>query len=192
MSHQAEAKRMEAKTSTSLAAKMQGRTQPAFHLEPNRRYLSIRLVSVRALVDFITPKEDEFIYCSISFLRQRFQTPAVAAAAELHFNEEEGGFLFDIDETSRSAMIDPALLLKLNQSIHLTILKQKKHEKAVVLGSKNLDWRAVLHSNSIEVNAEILPVDLAKSGPMCVAQLHLDLLPALGKMEALSEEAVSK
>lgn len=62
----------------------------------------------------------------------------------------------------------------------------------MVLGTKNLDWRAVLHSNSIEVNAEILPVDLAKSGPMCVAQLHLDLLPALGKMEALSEEAVSK
>lgn len=63
-------------------------------------------------------------------------------------------------------MIDPALLLKLNQSIHVTILKQKRSEKAVVLGTKNLDWRAVLHSNSVEINAEVLPVDLAKSGPM--------------------------
>ena len=61
-----------------------------------------------------------------------------------------------------------------------------------MLGTKNLDWRSVLHSNSIEINAEVLPVDLAKHGAMCVAQLHVDLLPPLGKQEALSEEAVSK
>ena len=62
----------------------------------------------------------------------------------------------------------------------------------MVLGTKNLDWRSVLHSNSIEINAEVLPVDLAKQGAMCIAQLHVDLLPPLGKQEALSEEAVSK
>jgi len=74
----------------------------------------------------------------------------------------------------------------------LTILRQRKNEKAVVIGTKNLDWRAVLHSSSIEINAEILPVDLAKKGALCVAQLHLDILPSLGKIEALSEEAVDK
>ncbi len=123
-SHLNESKRLEAKSATSLAAKLAGRAQPAYHIEPNRRYLSIRLVSVRAMVDFINPKEDEFIYCSISFLKQRFQTQAVAAAAELIFNDDEGSFLFDIDDvTSRSAMIDPAMLLKLNQSIHVSIIK---------------------------------------------------------------------
>ena len=35
-------------------------------------------------------------------------------------------------------------------------------------------------------------MDLAKHGAMCIAQLHFDLLPPLGKQEALSEEAVSK
>lgn len=86
-----------------------------YHIEPNKRYLSVRLVSIRALVDFLSPKDDEFIYCSISFLKQRFQTPAVSAAAELYFSEEEGSFLFDIDDlSSKSAMIDPSLLLKLN------------------------------------------------------------------------------
>jgi len=150
------------------------------------------LVSIKALVDYLSPKEEDFIYCSIAFLKQRFQTPAVSAATELYFNEEEGSFLFDIDEHGSRSLIDPSLLMKLNQSIHITILKQKRSEKAVVLGTKNLDWRAVLHSNSIEINAEILPVDLSKSGPMGLVTLHLDLLPALTKVEALSEEAVSK
>jgi hypothetical protein len=35
----------------------------------------------------------------------------------------------------------------------VTILKQRKNDKAVVLGTKNIDWRAVLHSSAIEVNA---------------------------------------
>ena len=61
------------------------------------------------------------------------------------------------------------MLLKLNQTLHVTILRQKKNEKAVVMGTKNLDWRAILHSNSIEVNAEILPVDLTKQGAMGLA-----------------------
>lgn len=150
------------------------------------------MVSLRALVDFISPREDEFIYATVSFLKQRFQTPAHSANAEVIFNDEDATFLFEFTNEG-DTKFDPALLLKLNQTLHLTILKQRKNEKAVVMGTKNLDWRAVLHSNSVEINAEILPIDLAKTGALCVAQLHLDLLPALSsKAEALSEEAVVK
>jgi len=67
--HLADSKRLEAKTSSSLAAKIAGKTSMTYHIEPNKRYLSVRLVSIRALVDFLTPKDDEFIYCSISFLK---------------------------------------------------------------------------------------------------------------------------
>ena len=70
--HNAEAKRLESKVSSSLAAKIHGSSAPAFKLEPNRRYLSCRIVGLRALVDFISPREDEFIYATVSFLRQRF------------------------------------------------------------------------------------------------------------------------
>ena len=62
----------------------------------------------------------------------------------------------------------------------------------MVVGTKNIDWRAVLHSSSIEVNAEILPVDLAKQGALCVAQIHLDLLAPLARQEALNEDTVDK
>jgi hypothetical protein len=191
--HVQEQVRLESKTPSSLAAKMHGRTTPSYTLEPNKRYLSIRMVHLRALVDYVNPREDEFIYVTISFLKQRFQTGALPAQAEVAFSEDDGSFLFDFSHDEAGVLkFDPAMLLKLNQTVHLTICKQRKNEKAVVLGTKNLDWRAVLHSSSIEINAEVLPVDLAKQGAMCVAQLHVDLLPPLSKQEALSEEAVSK
>jgi len=50
----------------------------------------------------------------------------------------------------------------------------------------------VLHSSSIEVNAEVLPSDLTKQGSLGVAQLHIDLLPPLSKSEALTEDSVDK
>ena len=71
-------------------------------------------------------------------------------------------------------------------------MRQKKNEKAIVMGTKNIDWRALLHSNSIEVNAEILPVDLTHQGSLGLIQLHLDLIPQLTKIELLHDDAVTK
>lgn len=100
----------------------------------------------------------------MSFLKQRFQTQAIPASTEVIFPEEDASMLFDFSTSEGGDLgrLDPTMLLKLNHQIHVTILKQRKNEKAIVLGTKNLDWRAVLHSSAIEVNAEILPVDLAK------------------------------
>lgn len=86
-------------------------------------------------------------------------------------------FIFDIVGDNDQVKFDPAMLLKLNQTVHVTILRQKKNEKAVVMGTKNIDWRPLLHSNAIEVNAEVLPVDLTHQGSLGVIQLHLDLIP---------------
>lgn len=74
----------------------------------------------------------------------------------------------------------------------MTILRQKKNEKAIVIGTKNIDWRALLHSNNIEINAEVLPVDLTHNGSLCVIQLHLDMVPLLNKIEILNEDTVFK
>jgi hypothetical protein len=52
------------------------------------------------------------------------------------------------------------MLMKLNCPLHITILKHRKNEKAVVIGTKNLEWRHLLACNSIESNVELLPVDL--------------------------------
>lgn len=188
--HNSEQKRLETKTTHSLQAKL-AHSSRSYTLEPGKRYLSCRLVHLKAFVDFVNPKEDEFVYATLSFLKHRYATGAHPAQTEVIFNDEEGSMLFDFSEIE-GAKFDPAMLLKLNQQIHLTICKQKKNQKAVVLGSKNLDWRAVLHSSSIEVNAEVLPSDLTKQGSLGVAQLHIDLLPPLSKSEALTEDSVDK
>ena len=93
--HIQEQKRLESKTPSSLAAKLHDRTLPNYLLEPNRRYLSVRLVQLRALVDFLNPRDDEYIYATVSFLKQRYQTGAIPAQSEVLFTEEESSFLFD-------------------------------------------------------------------------------------------------
>jgi hypothetical protein len=65
--HQAQTK-FEARTASNLAAKLSGSSRQ-FTIEPNKRYLSVRLVHLKAFVDYVNPKEDEFIYATVSFLR---------------------------------------------------------------------------------------------------------------------------
>ena len=51
---------------------MHGRIAPVYNIEPNRRYLSCRLVSIKALVDFINPTTatpDEYVFATVSFLK---------------------------------------------------------------------------------------------------------------------------
>ncbi len=48
----------------------------AYTLEQGKRYLSCRLVHLKALVDFVNPKEDEFVYATVSFLKHRYATGA--------------------------------------------------------------------------------------------------------------------
>jgi hypothetical protein len=55
----------------------------------------VRLVHLKAFVDYVNPKEDEFIYATVSFLRQRFQTQAISASTEIIFSEEDASMLFE-------------------------------------------------------------------------------------------------
>lgn len=78
----------------------------------------------------------------------------------MEFAEETFVFDFAGANDFNHLRLEPTQLMKLNQMLHITILRQKKGEKAIVMGTKNIDWRPLLHSNSIEINAEILPIDL--------------------------------
>lgn len=87
---------------------------------------------------------------------------------------------------------DASMLLKLNQPLHITIIKHRKNEKPVVLGTKTVDWRPLLYCNQVEVNAEVLPVSLAHQGSLGILTLNLDLVPSLSRTELLTEEQVDK
>jgi hypothetical protein len=87
--------------------------------------------------------------------------------------------LFEFVGDDENIKFDAAMLLKLNQPIHITILKHRKNEKDIVLGTKCLEWRSLLYCNQIEINAEVLPISLAQKGSLGLIQLHLDLNPSL-------------
>ena len=126
---------------------------------------------------------------TVSFLKNRFTTAIVPCSSDPVFDET---FMFEFVGDNEEVKFDPTMLLKLNQPIHITILKHRTNEKPVVLGTKNLDWRPALHCNQIEVNADILPVSLTHQGSLGILTLHIDLVPALTKHELLTTEVVER
>jgi len=154
-------------------------------LDPNKRYLSFNIAGARAFVDFVNPRDDEYLSVAVSFLKNRFHTKHARAACEVSFDET---FIFEFEGEHGSAKFDSALMMKLNQPVHLTILRHRRNEKAVVLGTKNVDWRSLLYCNSVEINAEIQPVDMTHKGSLGVILLNLDLIPNLLKSELLNED----
>mmetsp|Transcript_28845 Transcript_28845/g.21483 ORF Transcript_28845/g.21483 Transcript_28845/m.21483 type:complete len:196 (-) Transcript_28845:1115-1702(-) len=172
-------------TSTSLGDKKPLRQFQ--HLDPNKRYLSVKIVALKAMVDFINPRDDEYLTVTISFLKSRFHSKAVPASTDPVFDE---CFLFEVQGENENARFDASMMLKLKQPLHITILKHRGSERAQVIGSKNLEWRHLLACNSIESNAEMLPVDLTHQGSLGVIQLHMDLVPALGKNELIHDQTL--
>ena len=126
-------------------------------LDPNKRYLSFNLMQARAFVDFVNPRDDEFISIAVSFLKNRFHTRLVKAETDFEFNET---FIFEFEGDNGTSRFDARLMLELNLPVHLTILRHRKNEKPVVIGTKNVDWRDLLYCNSCELNSEILPSDM--------------------------------
>jgi hypothetical protein len=56
-------------------------------------------------------------------------------------------FLFEFVGDNESLKFNAATLLKLNQPIHITVLKHRKSEKPIVIGTKTVEWRSLLHYN---------------------------------------------
>jgi hypothetical protein len=137
----------------------------------------------------VNQRDDEYIFITVSFLKNRFSTRQVGVSTDPFFDET---FIFEFQGENENIKFDPSMLLKLNQPLHLTILKQRRNEKAAVIGTKNIEWRSLLYCNRVELNAEVLPVDLKHQRSLGVVQLHLDIIPALTQTELLHDEGVYK
>ncbi len=72
----------------------------------------------------------------------------------------DSNFVFEFTGENINTKFDASMLLKLNQPVHFTILKHRKNEKPVVIGTKSVEWRHILYSNQVEINADILPISL--------------------------------
>lgn len=72
----------------------------------------------------------------------------------------DSNFVFEFTGENINTKFDASMLLKLNQPVHFTILKHRKNEKPVVIGTKSVEWRHILYSNQVEINADVLPISL--------------------------------
>lgn len=95
--------------------------------------MSCSVVRGSAFVDFVNERTDESISVAVSFLKNRYHTRKVQATTMPVFDET---FLFEFVGENDKIKFDAASLLKLSQPIILTILKHRKNEKDIVLGTK--------------------------------------------------------
>jgi len=93
-------------------------------------------------------------------MNKRFHTKLVKAQCEMDFKQRYI-FEFEGQQPDESVELGTTSLLKANQPMHLTILRHngRGDRRPEILGTKYIDWRSVLFCNSVEVNAEIMPVD---------------------------------
>ena len=115
-------------------------------------------------------------------MNKRFHTKLVRAQCEMDFKQRYV-FEFEGQQPDESTQLGSSDLLRVNQPIHLTILRHKTRGdgRPEILGTKYIDWRSVLFCNSVEVNAEIMPVDFTDKSSIGIIELHLDLVPRMAK-----------
>lgn len=106
--------------------------------------MSCTILKGSAFADFTNVRADESISVAVSFLKNRFHTRMVPCSADPYFNES---FMFEFVGDNEAIKFDASILLKLNQPLHVTILKHRKSEKAVVIGTKSIEWRSLLFCN---------------------------------------------
>lgn len=113
-------------------------------IDPNKRYMSCRIVNGKAFVDFINPRDDEFLQISVSFLKSRFKTKLVPASTDPLWDEV---FLFEFVGENESIRFDTSMLLKLHEPLQITVLKHRTNEKPIVISTKKVEWRPLLYTN---------------------------------------------
>ena len=96
-------------TSQNVSKKLKGSGLKS--LDPNKRYLSCNIVGGGAFVDFVNPRDDEYISVAISFLKNRFHTKHVRAACDLRFDET---FIYEFEGEYGTSKFDSSMMLKLN------------------------------------------------------------------------------
>ena len=154
-------------------------------VDPKKRYLSVQVQKGAAFVDFINPREDEWLLVTVSFLKGRSTSKPVLASTDPLFNHEA---LFEFEKPRE----DPTSMVRMKAPVMVIVQRQRRNEKPVVLANEHIDWRILLHSNSVEMNIELKPVDLKHKGSIGAITINLDLHPYLAKNELLPELSVTK
>lgn len=153
-------------------------------LDKKKKYVICKINKGASFVDFVAPKDDEYLKVSVSFLDQRYSSDPVPATTDPVFD-----FTVSLEIPS---YLDAASLLSASTPLIVVLQKQKIEERAVVLSTERIDWRDLLANNSVEIVKEMQPIDLKHRGSLGIIYLDLDLHPYLTKDQLLTTAIVRK
>lgn len=153
-------------------------------LDKNKKYVICKINKGASFVDFVSPKEDEYLKVSVSFLDQRYSSSPIPATTDPVFDLTVS---FEIP-----SYLDSASLLSASTPIIIILQKQRIEERAVVLSTERIDWRELLSHNSVEITKEMQPIDLKHRGSLGILYVDLDLHPYLSKDQLLTTTNVQK
>lgn len=153
-------------------------------LDKKKKYLICKINKGASFVDFVSPKEDEYLKISVSFMDQRYSSNPVPATTDPMFD-----FTVSFEIPS---YLDPNSLVTAATPMIIVLQKQTLEERAVVLSTERIDWRDLLANNSIEVTKEMQPIDLKHKGSLGLLYIDLDIHPYLSKDQLLPSSTVRK
>eukprot|EP01022_Parablepharisma_sp_SALTPOND_P025469 TRINITY_DN594_c0_g1_i1.p1 TRINITY_DN594_c0_g1~~TRINITY_DN594_c0_g1_i1.p1 ORF type:complete len:663 (-),score=32.86 TRINITY_DN594_c0_g1_i1:2653-4641(-) len=127
--------------------------------------LKVQILQGKDFWDYAENPGEKSLFCAVSFFGQRYVTKPVQASLNPVFNEV---LVFEI-KGKAGGKVDLGKLASSNNPLHVVMIEQNnKTRKRVLIGTKKVDWRHVLHAKSIEQEAVFNKMDLQKKDPLGV------------------------
>jgi len=126
-------------------------------------YLQVKVEVMKGkdFTDYEKNVKDKAILCSIATSTQRFVIESTQASTKPEFNKE---FTFKM---RKSEKFDLEEVMRENEPLNLVLIeKNNKTKKQVIISTKRIEWRHILHCKSIEQEILLTRMDLYNKNPL--------------------------
>lgn len=162
--------------------------EPAAAVEPNKRYLLLKLQYGKAFLDFVGDEEQPAsLQIHISFLRQRFSSRKVKCTVEPVFDE---AFLLSFSPPDGSS-VELVTLVKLQSPIHIVVIKEQAGRKEI-LAVKAVDWRLFLSVSTLQFPVEMMGMGTRAKMAVGVLYFQVDMLPKPTSAQLLPDRLITE
>jgi len=171
-----------------LAEVQQTPQLPELSVQPNNRYILMKLQYGKAFVDFVGREVAGATFqLHIQFLQQRFASKKVPCSAEPVFDDS---FLLNLS-TPESGSVDFSSLVKLSSPIHVVLVKEINGKREVI-ATKNIEWRLMLCTSTLSFPVELTGLGTQAKISIGVLYFSLDLLPKAARGQMLTDRLVNE
>ena len=160
---------------------------PLSSVEPNKRYLLLKLQYGKAFLDFMSESNPPAtLQIHVCFLRQRFSSRKVPCSVEPTFDES---FLLSLNSPDGTC-VDLNSLVQLYSPIHLVVVKEQSNH-CEVLATKSIEWRLLLSVASLQFPVELMGMGTRIKTAVGVLYFQADMIPKLSPAKMLDDRAIN-